>query len=486
MALATAPFGSLMSRLVVVSGLAVVAALAGPMGQEPLAPSAAQFVERPCDVVASDPHVRCGVVAVPEDRAMPSGRRLALNVLIIAARSARPEADPILVLHGGPGGAATRLYPGIATALSPLGERRDIVLVDVRGTGASNPLDCLAVSPDEQIQAAVLGFPDALLQRCLSRLEANPRRYTTSDIIDDLDDVRGALGYSRLNLIGFSYGTRAALAFMRRYPSRVRSAVLHGAADIDSALPSGIAAAAQSVVDALQAACDRGTPCGPGRRNLRSNIEQVLAALERSPRRVRVSSPAGPAGNVAFTLSRDVAAGGVVMMLYSQSGRELLPVVTFRAARGDVEPFAQAIWDATNALFHEVSVGLFLSVTCSEDAPRVAAAGARRNATPTFQGEAMVRHHQAACAVWPRGQIPADVAEPSAVATPTLILSGALDPVTPPSDGEAIARRIGGVHVVLPNEGHEFLYGPCARAMVQATIERGAPPIPPPECAAPL
>jgi pimeloyl-ACP methyl ester carboxylesterase len=149
-----------------------------------------------------------------------------------AANTLHPRADPLFILAGGPGQAASFLGP-FAAALTGVRKDRDIVLVDQRGTGRSSPLVCAAFKPDRSLKAALEFDPLPKAAACAQELAAkgvDAAQYTTAAWVADLDAVRAALGYDRINLWGGSYGTRAAQEYLRRHPQRVRSAVLDSVA----------------------------------------------------------------------------------------------------------------------------------------------------------------------------------------------------------------------------------------------------------------
>ena len=175
---------------------------------------------------------QCGTFEVPENRDRPDGRKITLAIAVLPANTLNPRADPLFILAGGPGQAASYLGP-FAASLTGVRKDRDIVLVDQRGTGRSSPLTCAAFKPDDSPEAALELDPVPKAAACAKELAAqgvDAAQYTTAAWVADLDAARAALGYERINLWGGSYGTRAALEYLRRHPSRVRSVVLDGVA----------------------------------------------------------------------------------------------------------------------------------------------------------------------------------------------------------------------------------------------------------------
>ena len=209
-----------------------------------------------CRVDGVSVPARCGALTVFEDRATGAGRTIDLKIVVIPAVSGSPEPDTLFFLAGGPGQAATDLADTVLVRLAEVRRSRDIVFVDQRGTGGSGRMSCalFETSPDEEASGESLqldAFPLDDLRDCLAEVESatDPRHYTTPVAMDDLDDVRAALGYETINLYGGSYGTRAGLIYMRRHPERVRTAVLDGLAPVSMRLPSSMNADAQRALD---------------------------------------------------------------------------------------------------------------------------------------------------------------------------------------------------------------------------------------------
>ena len=151
----------------------------------------------------------CAQIPVFEDRDRAAGRTIDLRVVVYPAFANDPQPDPVFVLAGGPGQGAAQASSGVVTALRKVREERDIVFLDQRGTGESSGLDCDLDTDDLNLLFDEdLGIEN--LKRCLAGYDADLRHYTTPVAMDDLDQVREKLGYSKINLWGGSYGTRAA------------------------------------------------------------------------------------------------------------------------------------------------------------------------------------------------------------------------------------------------------------------------------------
>ncbi len=195
----------------------------------PHLPAAAQDIPlEACEISGVQGGAQCAVYNVYENRRTREGRRIGLNLVLLPATGPNARPDPLMLLVGGPRQSATRSAPIFNALLVPLRRDRDLVLLDQRGTGGSSALQCRWGDTPPAVAAVVLSFnfSPAAVARCRENLEADPALYTTDLAVDDLDDVRAALGYDQVNLLGFSYGTRVALEYLRRFSTRTHSAIL--------------------------------------------------------------------------------------------------------------------------------------------------------------------------------------------------------------------------------------------------------------------
>jgi pimeloyl-ACP methyl ester carboxylesterase len=463
----------------VYAALAPLALLLSHSGSSAVAAPSPRKAERlhPCHVEGVQEEVRCGSFAVWEDRAARRGRKIDLNVVVLPALGTERAPDPIFYFAGGPGAGASDngLYLAQAAGLR---RRRDIVLIDQRGTGHSNPLNCDLYGPDSHAKAGdpklVAGelFPPEKVRECRRRLEkiADLRLYTTALGMDDVDEVRARLGYEKINLFGGSYGTRAAEVYLKRHPGSVRSVVLDGVAPLDEPLPLHHAYAGKRAVDLLFAECAAQPACHaafprPG--------EELRAVLERIDAGVKVRIPGGAAGGtVEVVPSRGLVAEGIRFMMYGASAGSV-PLAVHQAYQGDLSQLVAGAADRRADIDHVLSIGMLFSVTCAEDLPYIDDAAAARETAGTLLGDYRIRQQQRACADWPRGSVPADVHEPVRSEVPVLLFSGERDPVTPPEFGARVAARLANSrHIVVPHGAHGA-DGPCAEGIVAAFVERG-------------
>jgi pimeloyl-ACP methyl ester carboxylesterase len=396
---------------------------------------------------------RCGTFSVPENRDRP-GRMLPLKVIVIPSRSA-VRREPIFFLAGGPGQAATELAPGFTGPLHRAS--RDVVLMDVRGTGEGTRLDCTLGGTDENPQSYLEplfheGTAYAACRDALSR-EADLRQYTTMAAMRDLDELREALGHRRIILEGGSYGTRAAMVYMKMFEPRVRAAMLSSLVPIENRAPLFHAAAAQRAFDLVADQCAAEAPCRAAFPDVRGDLAAILARLRAAPARVGVPHPVSGAP-LELSLTASAFGDALRVFLYSGEASRQVPLLLSQARAGDLAPFARAAFQSSRGLAGGVRMGLLLSFTCSEDVHRIRPEEIERETAGTFIGDHRVRGQMAACSVWPRGEVPDEYYRPMRSNVPVLLVSGNLDPVTPPSWGEMARRSFpNSLHLLMPG-GH--------------------------------
>jgi pimeloyl-ACP methyl ester carboxylesterase len=291
--------------------------------------------------------------------------------------------------------------------------------------------------------------------------------------MDDLDEVRQALGYGPINLYGGSYGTRAALVYMRRHPEAVRAAVLDGAAPPSIKLPLYMARDAQEALRRAFEDCDADAECRAAFPDLGESFATLLDTLARASARVDTRHPR-TGERVDVEITRDLFVSGLRGALYDPHLASLIPLILRRAIEGDFDPFVTLGLALSEGINETISLGMFLSVVCSEDIPQITAADREAALPGTFLGGVMLDAIAEACEVWPRGVLPAGYHEPVSSERPVLILSGALDPATPPRWGEAIARHLPQArHVLAPGVGHNVLPHGCVPDVVARFVETG-------------
>jgi len=428
---------------------------------------------RPCQSSEGPTDALCGTVKVFENRHTGVGRQIELWVVVLPSLSATPRPDPLFFLAGGPGQAAAQLASQVRVVFRQIQRTRDIVLVDQRGTGKSNPLNCR--SSASSLRELTEGNDVALarLRQCLAAYNADVRLYTTDLAMDDLDDVREFLGYDQINLYGGSYGTRAALVYLRQHGEHVRSAVLDGVAPTDMRLPLFTARDAQLALDNALADCDGDALCQRTFPGLGERIRSLIASLDRRPRQVRIVHPRT---GVAEEVRVDARVVATVLFgaLYSPLTASLVPALVDRAEQNDFQGlFALAL--ASEDASENMSIGMQLSVLCSEDASRVSAGELAQETSGSVFGSHLIGSQLDACAMWPKGKVDASYYHPVVSDVPVLVVSGEIDPVTPPAWGASVVKHLSrGRHIVFPSTGHGVVSTPCGNRLVIKFIDQGS------------
>jgi len=427
-----------------------------------------------CDLPRVAGPARCGTYEVFEDRAAHSGRKIKLHLVVLSAKG--PAApDAVFVFHGGPGAAATDLVQQAASGpLGALRNNHDLVFVDQRGTGSSNGLHCdTGDDPDDlQVFFGEL-MPPEKIRACREKLErtADLRMYTTPIAMDDLDEIRAALGYEKIDLVGASYGTIAAQAYMRQHPEHVRSTLLVGVATPGIKQPLLFARAAQHALDLLFQDCDADSACHASYPNLKDEFQQVLARFDKGPIEVELINPSSQKKQ-QIKLARGSFAERIRLLLYATPTASVVPLIIHRAYQNDYLPFESA------AVFSNVGSGvargMYFTVTCSEGVPFISDQELVSESQGTFVGEYRVRVHREACKQWVRGAVPDSFIDPVKSSAPVLMISGELDGSTPPWFGESAVKYLpNGRQLKIRYYGHQ-MNDPCVWKIMNEFVQKGS------------
>ena len=402
-------------------------------------------------------------VAVPENRAIANGRTIDLAVEVIERSDRR---DAIFIIAGGPGVAATRMA-GFAQRTFAHTDQ-DIVLVDARGTGGSNPLRCTMPGSDADPGGYFGAWLDLdAVAKCRPELErrADLTQYTTAAIAEDLEAVRKHLGYEQMNLYGTSYGTRVALELMRRHPKSVRTAILDGVVPPSMISPVTFARDAERSLQKLFALCRGDAACSAAFPDVEGDYAKVLTDAQDG---VEIALPE------KVTVNRGLFGEILRNFLYSPDVYVKLPLALHQAARGDWTLFTEMAQRYTRGI-RGIHIGMFLSVVCAEDVPLIDLDSAKRDAAGTLLGTYRVEQQLAGCRLWPRGAADPKMRQPVRSAIPTVIVSGELDPVTPPRHGDEVLRTLrNGKHVVIPNGSHSGDTGGCLEQVLSELVKEGS------------
>ncbi len=425
--------------------------------------------------------LECGKLLVPENPDMVDGRNISLNIARLPAISSRPEPDPLFIFAGGPGQAATELVPEVLTFARKVNQQRDIIFVDQRGTGKSNPLDCDSEEdPDYSLSYEESGrLQLEKLKECLNNYDADLTYYTTPYAMDDINAVRKALSYEKINVWGASYGTRAALVYMRRHPDTVRTAILDSVAPLDMNIPSHFLEDADSSLRRLFKNCDNNTQCREEFGDLEATTKQLIKKLNDSPKHISIKHPATQK-DIDVVLSGQVLASYLRLALYSREMSSVLPLM-IQSINDDDFRILSVLFSSSENSLGGMSVGMQYTVLCAEDVLSGNASGAEgavsnvNDLSKSVLQLNLVKPMKSICQFWPPGKLPDTYNIPTESDIPTLILSGELDPVTPPYWGDKAAEALSNSeHIVVPGTHHGSSFAGCVPDIIDEFMTKAS------------
>jgi pimeloyl-ACP methyl ester carboxylesterase len=426
----------------------------------------------PCKIDEGPTEAFCGQYSVFEDRSAKTGRQIKLKIVVAPALKRDPKPDPLFIFEGGPGGGAATLAEYRLPIFRRFQLDRDIVLIDQRGTGDSNPLNCEPEDREEEDVSKADEYPVERLRTCLAGLNADARLYTTSIAMDDIDEVRRYLGYGAINLWGGSYGTRAALVYLKRHEDSVRSVVIDGVAPPDMRLPLFMARDGQRALDLMIEDCAKDAACGKEFPHLRDSVTTMFAHTAAKPRFTFIHPRTGKSGEIA--VSQRLVASIIFSALYDPLVTSLLPRLITDSARGNYQGLL-ALGFSRDLPKGAMSEGMLLSVVCAEDMPRIQAEEITSEAKGRFLGTAFFDTRMKPCEFWPKGAVPDDFYQPVVSGKPVLILSGADDPITPPSWGDHVAQSLtNSKHFVVPGAGHITTPRGCVPQLIGQFLDQAS------------
>lgn len=424
----------------------------------------------PCALPGLEEEARCGELRVPENPGEPQGRQITIAFAVLPATGATALPDPIVPLHGGPGEDVIDEAAEIAERFAALRDRRDLLLIDQRGTGRSSALPCRLFDERNAAPNLVHFLPPAAVAACERELSARAdlTQYTLLNFAHDLEAVRRALGYGAYNLVAGSYGTRAAQVFMRAYPQGTRTALLNGAVPMDFVTPLTMARASQEAFEATFAACEADPACRAAYPALRKDFDAVLARLDDGD--VHADVP----GAADALLARGRVVEWLRARLYRPRTGAELPWLVDRAARGDFSPIVAGILAHARNADEAFALGVWFSITCSEDIQFLREEDVAPATAATYLGEYRLREQENACRAWPKATLPDGYRELLRTDVPTIFVSGDMDAVTPlwftARAAPGFANR---VEVVLRGHGHTE-WTECVGGKYRRFVESGS------------
>lgn len=421
-----------------------------------------------CFVEGVRSQLACGKLTVPENWASPSDKTLDVNVIVVKAIASSSKPDPLFLLMGGPGQAASELVSGLIRIFSDVHQTRDLVFIDQRGTGLSSPLIC-----DEEdgniYQDLTSDFDSSDIQKCLNSFNVDLSQYNTNSAILDFEAVRVALGYEKINLYGISYGSRASMIYMRDKPQAIRSVVLDGVVPPQVAVgPLGGHAA--RAFDILIDQCEKHVDCKGQYSTLLSDYQKIRTQLEIAPIRTMIDHPVSDK-KIALNIDSQKFIGTLHSQLYSVGRRELIPFIISEFAKGNYKPFV-GLMSQNEDTTSKIYVGLNFNIVCNEDVPRATQEQLANDRTNSFSGRHSFEGLKDVCKQWPKFEAPINFANEIKSNIPTMLLSGELDPVTPPAWGDIAAKGLSNhTHYIAQNAGHGLVTQTCAGSMISDFID---------------
>ncbi len=412
-------------------------------------------------------HVECGFLSVPEDRSDPQSPTIKIAVAVFKAVSKHPKPDPIIYLDGGPGGhSLDTAGDAFDAAFERLGQDRDFIMFDQRGVGYSEPsLDC-----PEETQAIYDGYTQRMsfeerttlqndgLQECHDRLVAdgvNLSAYNSAEDAADVNDLRIALGYDQWNLYGISYGTRLALTIMRDFPQGVRSVILDSTVPLQVDLYGRMPANADRAFKFLFESCRKSWKCNEAYPHLDRVFYDQVDKLNQRPATIIAEQPHT---GKKFRLLID-GHDFIEMLygsLYSNEVIVYLPKIIFDASHGSYW-LLERYMAGTLVKKEYFSTGMYYSVQCAEEVSFDDLQTLQEAMTkfPNLGESFDMTQYYKRCQIWDVKPASAIENEPVTSSLPTLVMSGAFDPITPPAYGSMAAKTLDhSFYFEFPGVGH--------------------------------
>lgn len=435
----------------------------------------------PCDLSTMDGRgflsALCANWRQPLNSEDPNSEAVKLFVVKLGSTSPEPLSDPLLIINGGPGGSSIDLLIELASLnlFQKILNKRDVIVLDQRGTGRSSPLHCDELSENQlQIENKDITL---LTEKCLAELSFDPQFFSTAAAIKDIEALRIQLNYSKVNVYGVSYGTRVAVEYARLFPESVRSLILDGVVPPMLSLGPDIAVNSQRALDAVFEQCKNSLPCKQAFPDLQDQFTRLTKTLKQAPIRTEVRNP--KSGEITeLMLEYEHLALVVRMSLYNPEMRSLLPLLIHRAAAADdFIGIAASALQLLEQLSDSISNGMHNSVVCTEDAPYYQNdEELTRASEDTFMGSGFYQGLIDICSVWPIGVSNDETKSPFISEIPSLILSGEFDPVTPPNYAELLAQNLeNAIHVIGKGQGHGLITRGCIPKVVSDFVVNPEP-----------
>ena len=421
-----------------------------------------------CHLDGLSEQLQCGKISVPENPQKPDGKQIDIHFAILPAIKDTHPSEALLAIAGGPGQSAIEHAAGFDRLLNKVRQQRDILLIDQRGTGLSNILNC-----EDAEATSMLSFNDedvdiiADTEKCLTQTDADITQYGSQTALTDFEAVRTYLGYQKLHLYGVSYGTRMAQLYMRHYPEALSTVTLDGVVPMQQSVVA-IGSAIERGFELLMRDCASNQACHTQYPDLLADFKTVDQRLTTKPTEQSVRDPLTNEPSTLL-LTRGKFNGAIRMGLYTPAIRALLPHAIHQAAKEDYQPILGIY--ALSADGIGLAMGMHASVVCGEDIHRISDQ-MRKDAKESYISSTMMEGLEKTCEIWKVPAVADSFSEPISSDLPTLLLSGELDPATPPNWGALAAKNLTNAkHLISPFATHGVAAQTCANDLIADLVD---------------
>jgi pimeloyl-ACP methyl ester carboxylesterase len=430
--------------------------------------------------------VDCGYVTVPRRHDQPDGPAIRLAVVVIGATGPGRQPDPLFIAQGGPGGSSIDTFAQalIDSPESRPATNRDLVVWDQRGTLYSQPM--LRCSEVSALARETMSEPPRTEQdprereayrACgerLAREAGDVSAFNSVENANDVEALRAALGYAQFNFYGVSYGTELGQYVMRQHPGHLRSVVLDAVVPVQFDLITGVPQVQQRIATKYFSGCQSERACAAAFPDLAPRFLALLDRLDADPVQLSVANPQAPDETVEVYLGGEELAGIIYQALYMPEVTRFVPYIVDAADRGDFGLLTGLLLPMV--LFdNSFADGMYMAVVCAghgDSDPEAAARGTladRLRESGVEDARAMLQ----VCSDWKVELLPRDVLQPVSSDVPTLLLSGELDPITPPEFAAQVAAGLSRAQqVTFPGGTHgQAFSSPCANGVIQRFLD---------------
>ncbi len=428
-----------------------------------------------CYVEGFEDRMTCGYITQPLYANQTDGDTIDIHFVVIPAIKPSHPTEAVIGFAGGPGQGAIEYAGHFARTLRYVRETRDILLVDQRGTGRSNLLQCQpqlnidSFSFDERT-VDIIEYTKEEAKHCADTLQTDFSAYSTVHAAKDFEAVRQALGYEGFHLFGVSYGTRIAQEYTRQYPDSVITSMLDGVVPMQQSL-ANIGFAIDDALQFILDECTLSESCLRAHGNLEEKLAKLLVRLQAEPATVKMRHPRSNEV-IDFVISESKLLSAIRLGMYRHSTRALIPLVISRAAEND---FSTLMGFMSNTdIADSLALGMHNAIVCAEDWP-ILDDKVRSEMKDSYFGREMVKAFDLMCPYWNATPVDSDFYLPLNNEIPTLLLSGGLDPATPPGWGDlAMIELKNATHWVAPTATHGVVAQTCASKLIRQFVDQAS------------